>query len=107
MSFPKRKKLYLTLLLFVKEGKEDTFLEYEEKALTILPRYNGELIYRLRPTVENYINEAAEKPYEIHLVAFASEEDFVAFKADDERNRYAYLFQESVREVILIEGRRS
>ncbi len=97
-------KLYITLLLFVKEGKEDIFQTYEEKVLPILGRYEGELIYRIRAQADSFLHLGYEMPYEIHLLSFASLADFERFKQDDERKAYAYLFQESVRETILIEG---
>lgn len=96
-------KLYITLLLFVKEG-EETFHAYEDTVLPFLDRYNGRLLYRIRPGQDAFINSADEKPYEIHLVEFGSKADFENFRQDEERKGYAHLFQQSVKKAILLEG---
>ncbi len=96
--------LYITLLIFIKEGKEETFLTYEEKVLPILPKYNGQLLYRIRPDKTHFIHSQDEYPYEIHLVSFHSKEDFENYKQDKERISYAHLFQASVSNVLLLEG---
>lgn len=99
-------RLYITLLLFVNEGKEAVFQTYESHVLPMLSRYEGELLYRIRPEPQAYLQHSQEIPYEIHLLSFASPTDFERFKQDEERRSYAPLFQESVRKVVLIEGTR-
>jgi hypothetical protein len=48
--------IYITQLIFVKEGKEEIFLEFENYAIPLMEKYNGKIIYRLRPSKENFIN---------------------------------------------------
>ncbi|MES2730184.1 MAG: DUF1330 domain-containing protein [Bacteroidota bacterium] len=97
-------KLYLTLLLFIKEGEEANFQAYEAQVLPLLSQYNGQLVYRVRPTADNFIQPAEELPYEIHLVSFDSRQDFDNYKQDEERKKHAPLFQQSIQKVLLIEG---
>ncbi|MDJ1466220.1 DUF1330 domain-containing protein [Cytophagaceae bacterium DM2B3-1] len=98
-------RLYITLLFFVKSGKENVFLEYEAAVLPILPKYNGTLHYRIRPEQTAFIKPTEVIPYEIHLVSFASATDFENYRQDSERKQHTPLFQESVEKVILIEGK--
>ncbi|MDJ1478891.1 DUF1330 domain-containing protein [Cytophagaceae bacterium YF14B1] len=99
-------RLYITLLLFVKSGKEDVFLEYEAAVLPILPKYNGMLHHRIRPEQTAYIQPTESIPYEIHLVSFASTTDFENYRQDSERKQYTPLFQESVEKFCLLRERR-
>lgn len=96
--------LYITLLLFVTAGKEDIFNEYEEKVLPILARYNGTLLYRIRPGKEQHIIAAGEYPYEIHVVSFKTPLDFEQYKMDEERLSYSHLFKESVYKTLMTQG---
>ena len=96
--------LYITLLLFVKPGEEETFQAYEDKVLPLLQHYNGELQYRIRPDTKSIIHATEEQPYEIHLVRFASKADFESYKLDKERNTYSPIFRQSVDKVLLLES---
>ena len=80
--------IYLTLLLFIKEGKADIFQEFEDLVIPLLKDYNGQLIYRIRPSKANFINCEKEQPYEIHFISFASEEDFINFSKDEKRKAF-------------------
>ena len=48
--------IYLTMMIFVKEGKETVFHQFEELAIPLLKDYKGKLIYRLRPTKESFVS---------------------------------------------------
>jgi antibiotic biosynthesis monooxygenase (ABM) superfamily enzyme len=96
--------IYLTQLIFVKEGKEDIFLEFEDFAIPLMEQYNGEIIYHLRPTEENFIEEVKDLPYEIHFISFDSEKDFAAFMKDDSRLEFIHLKKESVKSTFLVKG---
>lgn len=87
--------IYLTMILFVKDGKEDIFHQFEELAIPLLKDYKGKLIYRLKPTKESYISHEDELPYEIHFLSFESEEDFLNF-AKDERRKEFYILKMSL-----------
>jgi hypothetical protein len=45
-----------------------------------------------------------EKPYEIHLVAFETQQDFDSFRQDEERKKFLHLRDQSVRMSIVIQG---
>ena len=97
--------IYLTQLIYLQPGAEAAFNEFEAHAIPIIARYGGTLVLRIRPTPETVIESALEPPYEIHFVSFPSAEAFEAFKKDDERKRFLHLKEESVREMLLVEGR--
>ncbi len=100
-------KLYITLLVYLHDGEEDSFLKYEDQVLPLLPKYNGELLYRIRPNKNNFVQTPAEYPYEIHLISFSSVQDFENFRQDKDRLSYAPLFQKSVRKVLLLQSQNS
>ncbi len=96
--------IYLTQLIFVKEGKENVFHEFENFAIPLMEKYNGRIIHRLRPQKENYISSSEEEPYEIHFISFNSEEDLAKFLKDDTRQKFMHLKNESVQSSLLIKG---
>jgi uncharacterized protein (DUF1330 family) len=98
--------IYITQLVFVKEGKEETFLEFENHALPLMEKYNGRLMYRLRPSKESFIAEQKELPYEIHIISFDSEADLDNFMNDKSRLDYIHLKNESIKSTLLIKGER-
>lgn len=97
--------IYVTLLLYVKEGKEAAFFEFEELALPILKDYNGKLLLRLRPTDDSIISVDGERPYEIHFLSFNSEEDFNDFGKDKRRNEFLHLKEQSIKATLLVKGK--
>lgn len=96
--------IYITQLIFVQEGKEEKFLEFESHAIPLMEKYNGRIIYRLRPTTENFVNPVEELPYEIHFISFDSEQDLAEFMKDDSRLRFIHLKNESVKSMLLVKG---
>lgn len=96
--------IYLTQLIFVKEGKEDVFHEFEDFAIPLMEKYNGRVIHRLRPNKETYISSTERQPYEIHFISFDSENDFQNFLQDDTRQNFMHLKKESVESSLLIKG---
>ncbi len=94
--------IFITQLIYLVEGKEQVFDEFEKIVIPIIARYNGQLMLRTRPgkVMEAHI----EVPYEIHLVSFETEADFEAFKHDEERKAFLHLKDESVRSSLLIVG---
>ncbi len=97
--------IYLTLMIFIKEGKEAIFHEFENLALPLLNDYNGKLIYRIRPTSENFIACEGEQPYEIHFLSFASEADFINFSKDESRKAFLHLKTASIKTTFLVKGK--
>lgn len=96
--------IYITQLIFIKEGKEELFLEFESHAIPLMEKYNGKMIYRLRPSKEDFIENDKEAPYEIHFISFDSENDFQDFMKDDARLDFIHLKEESVKSMLLVKG---
>jgi uncharacterized protein (DUF1330 family) len=98
--------IFLTQLVYIKEGKESIFQQFEEIAIPAIIKYNGRLLLRIRPVDNAFIEHHIEKPYEIHLVEFETDEDFQNFSNDDERRKFLHLKEQSVKSVLLIKGTR-
>ena len=98
--------IYITQLIYLKPGQEVVFDSFESIAIPTISKYNGELLLRLRPSKTAVIEASIETPYEIHLVSFASEEDFENFKKDEERKKFLHLKEQSIRMVTLIKGQK-
>ena len=97
--------IYLTQLIYVKEGQEDVFHQFEEVAIPLIGKYNGQLLLRIRPADDAYVGpQTGDKPYEIHLVKFDTEQDFAAFSQDESRKQFLHLKEQSVQTAILIQG---
>lgn len=96
--------IFITQLIYVIEGQEEIFHQFEDIAIPTILKYNGQLLLRVRPNEKSYIESNVEKPYEIHLVEFASEEDFENFKHDEERKKFLHLKERSIKATLLIKG---
>ena len=96
--------IYITQLIYIKQGQEAVFDEFESVAIPIISNYNGQLLLRVRPEKSAYIESTVEKPYEIHLVKFNSEEDLQNFMVDEERKKFLHLKEQSIDKVVLIKG---
>ncbi|MBA4053556.1 MAG: DUF1330 domain-containing protein [Marivirga sp.] len=96
--------IYFTQLIYIKEGEEDTFHEFEDVALPLLEKYNGSLLLRIRPTESQVIERTVDLPYEIHLVSFTTESDFENFKSDKTRSNFLHLKEKAIKSVLLIKG---
>jgi uncharacterized protein (DUF1330 family) len=96
--------IFLTQLIYIKEGQEELFHQFEEIAIPAISKYNGRLLIRLRPGDHSVIENNIDKPYEIHLVEFNSEQDFQNFNQDEERRKFLHLKEQSVKAVLLIKG---
>jgi len=96
--------IFLTQLIYVKEGQESVFHQFEDVAIPAIRKYNGRLLLRIRPLDNSFIEHHIEKPYEIHLVEFETEQDFQNFSNDEERKQFLHLKEQSVKSVLLIKG---
>jgi len=96
--------LYLTQLIYLQPGQEKTFDEFEAVAIPLIAKYNGSMLFRLRPSAADFIEAQIERPYEIHFVRFLGEEDFRAFMADEERKQFLHLKEASIRSSFLVKG---
>ena len=96
--------IFITQLIYIKEGQENVFHQFEDIAIPTILKYNGRLLIRIRPDNNSIIENNIDKPYEIHLVEFDTERDFENFKQDEERKKFLHLKDQSVKSVLLIKG---
>jgi uncharacterized protein (DUF1330 family) len=96
--------ILITQLIYIIEGQEKVFDEFESIAIPIIQKYNGRLLFRIRPTENSFIESNIDKPYEIHLAEFETQQDFDNFKQDEERKRFLHLKEQSIKTSILIQG---
>jgi uncharacterized protein (DUF1330 family) len=96
--------LYITQLIYIQPGQEDIFHQFENIAIPIISKYNGQLLLRVRPDGKAIIEKNIEQPYEIHLIEFATEEDFTNFMQDEERKKFLHLKERSIKTSFLIKG---
>jgi uncharacterized protein (DUF1330 family) len=93
--------IYLTQIMYVHAGREDTFEAFESIVLPLLAKYRGELVLRLRG---DKIAGSADAPHEVHIVKFESDEDLARYSNDPDRQRALALRDEAIRSVMLIKG---
>jgi uncharacterized protein (DUF1330 family) len=96
--------IFITQLIYIVEGQEKVFDEFESVAIPTILKYNGRLLLRVRPTENNFIENHIEKPYEIHLIEFETQQDFDNFMKDEERKKFLHLKEQSIKASILIQG---
>ena len=96
--------IYITQLIYIKQGQENIFHQFEDIAIPLIAKYNGNLLLRIRPDTESFIESSIDQPYEVHLVTFDSQEDFDKFKLDEERKKFLHLKEKSITASILIQG---
>jgi len=96
--------IYITQLVYIKQGQENVFHQFEEIAIPIISNYNGKLLLRIRPDEDSFIEHSIDKPYEVHLVEFGNEQDFINFMHDDERKKFLHLKEQSIQASILYKG---
>ena len=96
--------IYVTQLVYLIPGQEKTFDEFERVAIPLISKHNGRLVFRVRPTDDAFIEHHADKPYEIHLVEFDSQQDFDNFKKDEERKKFLHLKEQSIKSSVMIQG---
>jgi hypothetical protein len=96
--------IYITQLIYIVPGQEKIFDEFEAVAIPLIKKYNGLLLFRVRPGTSDFIEHQIDKPYEIHLVEFDAEGDFENFKKDEERKKFLHLKERSIRSSIMIAG---
>jgi uncharacterized protein (DUF1330 family) len=96
--------IYITQLIYIKKGQEKVFNQFEDIAIPAIKKYNGRLLLRVRPSEDSFIENYMDKPYEIHLVEFDTEQDFKNFLQDEERKKFLHLKEQSIESSILIQG---
>jgi uncharacterized protein (DUF1330 family) len=96
--------VFITQLIYIQEGQENAFHQFEDIAIPIIAKYNGRLLLRVRPNDDSFIETAIDKPYEIHLVEFTREQDFKNFMLDEERKKFLHLKEQSIKSSVLYKG---
>jgi uncharacterized protein (DUF1330 family) len=96
--------IFITQLIYIIEGQEKVFDEFESVAIPTILKYNGKLLFRVRPKENNFIEYHIEKPYEIHLVEFETQQDFDNFMKDEERKMFLHLKEQSIKTSLIIQG---
>ncbi|HLA60147.1 MAG TPA: hypothetical protein VK622_15340 [Puia sp.] len=86
------------------EGQEAVFDQFEAIAIPAISKYNGRLLFRVRPGKDAYIESNIESPYEIHLVEFETDNDFTHFMQDEERKRFLHLKEQAIKSTLLYKG---
>lgn len=94
----------ITQLIYLKAGQEKVFEEFENQAIPLISKYGGSLQARIRPTPECWLDGPAERPYEVHIVNFPSEEQFLSFMKDPSRTGFLHLKEQAVQHSILYKG---
>ena len=98
--------IFITQLVYISQGKENVFHQFEDIAIPAILKYNGRLLLRVRPTQDTFIEHNIERPYEIHVVEFNTEQDFDNFQKDEERKKFLHLKDQSIKSVLLIKGKK-
>lgn len=96
--------IYITQLIYIKEGQEQIFDQFEAVAIPIISKYNGRLLLRVRPSDNNFIERNIKSPYEIHLVEFDADADFQNFMQDETRKQFLHLKEKSIQSAVLYTG---
>jgi uncharacterized protein (DUF1330 family) len=94
-------RLYLTVLLYLKDGKRQQFYNYERSVKPLIENYDGRFEKVIKPTqvIGNF-----PMPDEIHILSFPSEGSFQSYREDPNLPEIAHLRDESVEETIIISG---
>ncbi len=96
--------IYITQLIYIKKGQEEIFDQFEAIAIPIISKYNGKLLFRMRPLEDNLVECHIPNPYEVHLVEFDSNADFQNFMQDEERKQFLHLKEKSIESSVLYKG---
>lgn len=96
--------IFVTQLIYIKEGQEEAFNQFEAIAIPAISKYNGSLLLRVRPSSDSFIQSEIEQPYEIHLASFESENDLEKFMNDEDRKKFLHLKEQAIRSVMMIKG---
>ena len=96
--------IYITQVIFIKEGKEEAFQEFESFAIPLMEKYGGKMIYRIRPNAESIISDSQEVPYEIHFISFESETALNNFLSNEGRKKLIHLKEYAIKSTIVVKG---
>ena len=66
-------RVYFTVLIYLKPGKEALFHKYERQAARVMERHNGRFEQIIKPTT---VSGDLPLPDEIHILSFATADGF-------------------------------
>jgi glyoxylase I family protein len=90
-------RLYLVILIHVRDGKSAQFEDFERRVQTVLARHGGHLEQRL-------LGAGGTEPDEIHVVSFPDDASLSAYRADPEYVALASARAEAIRETTMLVG---
>jgi uncharacterized protein (DUF1330 family) len=96
--------VYYTQLVYLKPGQANVFHQFEKRVLPLLEKHKGRMLVRWRRTDQGVIESAIGHPDEMHLLSFASAEDFRNYVDDEVRKAFLHLKDASVEQTLLIQG---
>lgn len=97
-------KLFVTQIILLKAGQEESFNEYEDTVIPLMEKYHGRLLYRIR-CHEDYVRcRRDEMPHEIHIISFPHQEAFNEYLQDPKRQQLAMVREKIVRQDLSILG---
>ncbi len=96
--------IHVVQLIYLQEGREKEFLEFEDHVLPLLAQFNGVLELRLRPSPSAWVAGTRECPYEVHMVSFPGDQELAGYANSPERLRWLRLKENSVRVSIQVKG---
>ena len=95
--------IFITALIYIYEGSEEAFQEYESLVLPLLAAFKGQLHHRIRCPREAD-KSIEDQPYEIHVLSFESEQDFQNYLGDKRRLSLEPLKKKTIKSTSLYRG---
>lgn len=93
-------------MIYINPEKEADFLAFENVVLSLMEKYNGSMLLRIRPSEKELIDQSIESPFEIHIIEFESDLDFKNYLNDGTRKEFLHLKEKSIRSSLVIKGSR-
>ena len=94
-------RVYFTVLIYLKPGKEALFHKYERQAARVMERHNGRFEQIIKPTT---VSGDLPLPDEIHILSFATADGYTRYRQDPESEKLTPLRLESVDRAIFLQG---
>ena len=90
-------RLTLVAALYINEGREQEFDQFETAAAQVMKRYGGGIDRRIKIA----LSAADDQPYEIHVVSFPDERSFQNYRSDPDLQALSDLRTKAIRETKL------
>ncbi len=93
-------KVTLVVMLFLNEGHESDFEQFESSAAEIMRRYGGAIERRIRSASRPDPGE----PYEVHIVTFPDQQSLDRYRKDPDLQQLADLRAKSIHHTVVWQG---